>query len=194
MSLKERIYSVLVVSGTERSTAALTAFLPESSYGPVTAAASVSAARRALSQCAFDFILINSPLPDDPGIRFAVDSCLRGSSVVLLLAAADLCGQISDQAIQRGVYLLPKPFPRGSMLQALRWMAATRERLRAYEEKVRPIEEKMAEIRLVDRAKWLLINELKMSEPDAHYYITHRAMDRCVSKLTIAEEIIRSYP
>ena len=51
----------------------------------------------------------------------------------------------------------------------------------------------MAEIRLVNRAKLILINELKMSEPDAHHYIEKQAMDRCVSKREIAEEIIKTY-
>ena len=54
-------------------------------------------------------------------------------------------------------------------------------------------EEKMAEIRLVNKAKWILISELSMSEPEAHRYIEKQAMDRCVSKRTIAEEIIKTY-
>lgn len=55
------------------------------------------------------------------------------------------------------------------------------------------IEEKMEAIRLVNRAKRLLISELKMSEPDAHHYITHQAMDRCAPKRAVAEEIIKLY-
>lgn len=51
----------------------------------------------------------------------------------------------------------------------------------------------MAEIRLVNKAKWLLISELKMSEPDAHHYIEKQAMNRCISKRFIAEEIIKTY-
>ena len=70
---------------------------------------------------------------------------------------------------------------------------AQEERLRGLEKKSRPVEEKMEEIRLVNRAKWLLIRELKMSEPDAHHYITHQAMDRCCSKRAVAEEIVRLY-
>ena len=54
-------------------------------------------------------------------------------------------------------------------------------------------EEKMKEIRLVNRAKWVLIDELKMSEADAHRYIEKQAMDRCVSRRKIAEEIISTY-
>ena len=55
------------------------------------------------------------------------------------------------------------------------------------------MEEKMKEIRLINRAKWVLIDELKMSEADAHHYIEKQAMDRCVSRREIAEEIISTY-
>ena len=72
-------------------------------------------------------------------------------------------------------------------------MSSARERLRKSEKKALSIEEKMEEIRLVNRAKWLLIDELKMSEPDAHRYIEKQAMDRCVSKREVAEEIIKTY-
>ena len=51
----------------------------------------------------------------------------------------------------------------------------------------------MDEIKTVNRAKWLLISELKLSEPDAHRYIEKQAMDRCVPKRQIAEEIIKTY-
>ena len=51
----------------------------------------------------------------------------------------------------------------------------------------------MTEIRLVNRAKWLLIGELNMSEPDAHRYIEKQAMDNGVTKKEIAENIIKTY-
>jgi response regulator NasT len=113
--------------------------------------------------------------------------------VVLLFAAAALYDSIQSRVEKHGVFVLPRPVPRDAILRGLNWMAAARERLRSYEKKVQPVEEKMEEIRLVNRAKWLLISELKMSEPDAHHYITHQAMDRCCSKRTVAEEIIRLY-
>jgi len=193
MSLEKRVYSVLVVSSSQRFADTLTAFLPEADYSPVVTASSASAAGRAVNERAFDFIFINSPLPDDPGVRFAVDCCRDGGAVALLFVEAGLYDAVQARVVDHGVYLLPKPTSRGSMLRALNWMAATRERLRGYEKKVQPIEEKMEEIRLVNRAKWLLISELKMSEPDAHRYISRQAMDRCVSKRAVAEELIRLY-
>lgn len=76
---------------------------------------------------------------------------------------------------------------------ALNWMASTRERLRKNEKRTLTIEEKMEEIRLVNRAKWLLISELKMDEQGAHRYIEKQAMDRCIAKKVVAKEIIKTY-
>ncbi|MBE6613614.1 MAG: ANTAR domain-containing protein, partial [Ruminococcaceae bacterium] len=77
--------------------------------------------------------------------------------------------------------------------QAIDWMIATRERLKKFEKKTMSTEEKMQEIRIVNRAKWILIDSLKMTESDAHRYIEKQAMDRCISKREIAEEIIHTY-
>lgn len=193
MELQERVYSVLIVSNSEKFQSALRSLLPESAYSPIVTVASVGAAERARNNQDFDFVFVNSPLPDDAGIRFAIDCCRAGGTVVLLFAAAALYDSIQSRVEKHGVFVLPRPVPRDAILRGLNWMTAARERLRSYEKKVQPVEEKMEEIRLVNRAKWLLISELKMSEPDAHHYITHQAMDRCCSKRTVAEEIIRLY-
>lgn len=46
------------------------------------------------------------------------------------------------------------------------------------------------EIRLVNRAKLILIKMRGMTEAEAHRFITHSAMDRCIKKRRVAEEII----
>lgn len=193
MNLQQRVYSVLVVSASEKFCSSILSLLPEASYSPVITAASVGEAERDRNQRDFDFIFINSPLPDDAGIRFAIDCCRGGGTVTVLFAAAALYEQVLARVAEHGVFVLPRPVPRDAILRGLHWMTAARERLRSFEKKARPIEEKMEEIRLVNRAKWLLISELKMSEPDAHHYITHQAMDRCVSKRAVAEELIQLY-
>jgi len=191
--LKERVYSVLIVSASEKFQGSLRSLLPEADYTPVVTAASVGEAGRLRAQRDFDFIVISSPLPDDAGLRFAVDCCRTGGTVVVVFAAAAVYDQVCARVAEHGVFVLPRPVPRDAILRGLNWMTAARERLRGYEKKVQPIEEKMEEIRLVNRAKWLLISELKMSEPDAHRYINRQAMDRCIPKREAAEEIIRLY-
>ena len=92
-----------------------------------------------------------------------------------------------------GVFTLPKQTSKPTLLTAINWMSSARERLRKTEKKTLSIEEKMEEIRIVNRAKWILIRELKLDEPEAHRYIEKQAMDRCVSKREVAEKIIKTY-
>ena len=193
MSLRERVYSILIVSATDSFTSAFADLLPETRYYPVYTVTSVSAAKRALAEKAFDFVIINAPLPDDAGTRFAIDICTSKQSAVLLLAKSDVHAGIHDRVAEYGVFTLPKPTSKPTMIHALNWMESARERLRQFEKKSLSIEEKMSEIRLVNKAKWILISELTMSEPEAHRYIEKQAMDRCISKRTIAEEIIKLY-
>ena len=193
MSLKERVYSVLIVSAAESFNDTLSALLPNSKYSPTHFVSNISAARRALAERAFDFVIINSPLPDDIGTRFAIDTGNSKETVVLLMVRAELQAEIYDKVAEHGVFVLPKPTSKPIIITALSWLSSAREKLRKTEKKTLSIEEKMEEIRIVNRAKWLLISELKMDEQGAHRYIEKQAMDRCVSKKVVSEEIIKTY-
>ena len=193
MSLKERVYSVLIVSAAEGFNDALSTLLPTSKYSPTNFVSNISAAKRALAERAFDFVIINSPLPDDIGTRFAIDTGSSKETVVLLMVRAELQAEIYDKVAEHGVFVLPKPTSKPTMAVALSWLSSAREKLRKTEKKTLSIEEKMEEIRIVNRAKWILIRELKLDEPEAHRYIEKQAMDRCISKRIVAEEIIKTY-
>ncbi len=193
MDLKERIYSVLVVSAADKFNIALSDLLPESHYQPVRVVSSISAGKRAWSERSYDYVIINSPLPDDSGIRFAIDIGDSKGAVVLLLVRRDLYDDIRERVVEHGVFMLSKPLSRPFLSLALDWMESARESSRKLEKKTLSVEEKMEEIRLINRAKWLLISELKMDEPQAHRYIEKQAMDRCISRRKVAEDIIKTY-
>ena len=193
MSLKERTYSILIVSAAEGFKNALSTLLPEAKYNSIHSASSISAAKRACAERNYDYIIINAPLPDEVGTRFAIDICNTSGTVVLLFSRVEVHEEIYDKVAEYGVFTLPMPTARATIAMALNWMASTRERLRKNEKQTLTIEEKMEEIRLVNRAKWLLISELKMDEQGAHRYIEKQAMDRCITKKMVAKEIIKTY-
>ncbi len=193
MSLRERIYSVLVVSASQKFNQALPDFFPVSTFSPVNIVSDISSAKRAVTERDFDFLIINSPLPDDTGVRFAIDSVTSGNTVVLFLAREEQYSETYDRLAEHGVFLMQKPVTRPIFQAVSGWLISARERIRKTEVKTLSIEEKMNEIRLVNRAKWLLISEVKMTEPDAHRFIEKQAMDRCIPKKRVAEEIIKTY-
>jgi len=193
MSLKKRVYSVLVVSSTENFTSAMKSMLPESEYSPIITASSISAAQRETASRGFDFIIINAPLSDDIGLRFAIDCSSSKSAVVLLLIRSEIHAEVYDKVFESGVFTLPKPLSPQDMKTAFRWMKSAREKLKVFEQKSVSINDKMQEIRLVNKAKWLLISNENMSEEEAHKYLEQQAMDLCLTKRALAEGIIKEY-
>lgn len=191
MDFKERVYSVLFVSASGKFSAALQNLMPESRFSPVVTQTSISAAERAFFERNYDIVIINSPLSDDAGINFAIDVSQNKSTVVLLLVRHELYAQVYYKVAQYGVFVLSKPTSENMITQAFDWLAVCLERLKKVEKKVVSTEEKMKEIRTVNRAKLLLIEKRSMTEAEAHSYIEKEAMNNCVKKSVIAEKIIK---
>ena len=193
MSLKEIRYSVLVVSSSEKFNQNLGSHLPSSRFDPVTVAGSTDEARRIILDRRQDIVLINTPLPDDFGLHLAADLAHDGSCGVLLFVKSDLYDEISAKLFGTGILILPKPTSGILVAQSLQLLCASKEKLQRLEHRNATLEEKMEEIRLVNRAKWILISELKMTESEAHRYVEKSAMDLCLTKKEIAGRIIKTY-
>ena len=193
MVFQERTYSVLIVTASERFTDSIMPLLPMTDYWPVQTASSVAEARRWLADTEFDIVLINTPLPDDFGMHLAIDICTGSGAGVLLLVKNDHYNEIYSKVVRYGVITLSKPTNRQMVAQNLRILCATRERIRQMQAKQATVEEKIKEIRLVNRAKWLLIECLNMTEAEAHRYIEKQAMDLRISRREAAENIIKTF-
>lgn len=193
MEFAERRYSVLLVSSSPKFNESMPALLPESRFYPVTAVSDVSGARRRLLENKYDIVIINAPLSDDFGTRLALYICENSGAGVLLLVKAEHYPDINGRVSPFGVLALPKPTTSQAVSQSLQLLCGTRERLRRMEQKTASIEEKMEEIRIINRAKLLLMEQLKMTEKEAHRFIEKQAMDRCVTRITIAQSILSTY-
>ncbi len=126
----ELVYSALVVSPPGKVSDALTELLPEARCASVAAASDAASARRILAEFDYDFVFVNSPLPDENGVRFAGELTESGGTVVLLLVRAESLGEIDERVSRRGVFTLSKPTSKPALAEAVRWMRAARERLR----------------------------------------------------------------
>lgn len=193
MSLKKQAYSVLVVSPSENFNMAMQSMLPEASYKPIKFVNSISTAQRAVAEKAYDFVIVNAPLKDDLGVKFSIDCSTSRGAIVLLLIINEIHAETYEKVSPHGVFTLSKPMSKQAMQTALKWMISTKGLTKRYEKKATSVDEKMKEIRLVNKAKWLIISNEKMEEPEAHRYLEKEAMNRCVSKAEIAQEIIEKY-
>lgn len=188
----KNIYKVLVAGANDKTFALLQALLPGSSYEPPMRAGSAGEAKRMVMDCTVDIAILNAPMRDEFGSQLAVDLARDNVGVVLLVPGESydqVCYQVEDE----GVLTLSKPLTQQTLQSAIRLATALRGKLLRMDQKSRALQEKMADIRTVNRAKWLLIEQLRMTESEAHYYIERQAMDMRLSRREVAENIIRSY-
>ncbi len=193
MEMKENVCSVLVVSSSEKFNDTIIRLLPTAQYYPVFVSLDASSARRLLIEQSFDIIMINAPLRDEFGARFASELCHKTSSGILLLVRNEHFADISARLTPLGILTVSKPAPAQVILETMLLLCGTSARLKRLEKKAVPFAEKMAEIRLINQAKLILISENGMSEAAAHRYIEKTAMDRCVTRKAVADEILKNH-
>ena len=188
-------YSLLLVSASKPFNEWILSLFSAGHDGtsPITVENRINAARRTLAERPYDLVIIHAPLPDGFGTRLAVDTCLNSEAGVMLFVARELYEEICAKVLSSGVIVAEKPTDARTLERDLNILRAVRERLRTLEKKRASVEEKIEEIRLINRAKWLLIERLGMKEADAHRYIAKQSMDQRVSRRKIAENILLTY-
>lgn len=185
--------SALIVSGGDKAGQVLQELVRLSGLSTSAAVGSGSDARRLLLESAFDLIIINTPLPDEFGHELAVTASMENGAGVILVVRADMADDVAQRVEDAGVFVVEKPLNRQLFFQSVKLLSAARRRMQGLKKENVKLKHKIEEIRLVDRAKCLLIQHQGLSEPLAHRYIEKQAMDRRLSRLDIAKEILDSY-
>lgn len=189
MASSKEIRSVLVVSGSDKIYDFIVDLLPQKEFYPVARASSTGEARRLLVSQQYDILVINTPLPDDFGLDLALDFA-DSPMCIMLMVKDEIYAEVSYKVEDAGIVTISKPSTKQVVYSSMKLLSAMVSKLRRLEKKTRTLEEKMADMRMINHAKWLLIDKKKISEQEAHHMIEHHAMDRRISKREAAREII----
>ena len=138
-------------------------------------------------------IIIDTPLSDELGNDFAITASEKTTAGIILIVDCENVLEISANVEDYGVFALPKPLSPEFFYQAVKLLSAARRRVMNLENENLRLQKKIEEIRIVDRAKLVLIQVLKMTEPQAQHYIEKQSMDLRQSRLATAENILRTY-
>ena len=185
--------SLLLITDSQDTAAHFAAFLPEDRFAPELNVCASREAPYVLDETVYDVVVIGGSVPPDDGAALAVRAAESGAAGVLLLAEADRFAAAAAYGEAHGFMALQSPVDPTLLKQSLGMMANVSQRLHALESRAEKLQKKMDEIRIVDRAKLLLIQRFKMTEKQAHRFIEKNAMDRCVTRRAVAEKIIRTY-
>ena len=147
-------------------------------------------ARRICSERNFNIILVD--FADGEGTDFAIDIS-DSTSTTLLLTPTQFFEQISYKVEGYGILTITSPFDQFYFYNMIKVAIAVQYKVQVLSSQTTKLKVKMEEIRVVNRAKMLLMQNLNMTEADAHRYIEKEAMDRCITKTAVAEQVISTY-
>lgn len=185
--------SALIVSCTATGTAYFTDILSVASAEHIVALQSCREARRLLLERNFELVIINAPLWDESGESLARHIAANGIAQVILVVANEYFDAVSAICENDGVLTISKPINKAVLWSALKLARAAGSRLKRMQAENSKLKQKIEDIRIVDRAKCILISYLNMNEQEAHRYIEKQAMDMRLTKRAVAEGILKTY-
>ncbi len=185
--------NVLIVSGSLKGAGYISGILSDENFRSVQTVYDAGEAKRILVNKSIDIVLINTPLTDELGGDLALDAAKNDFIGILLLVSGDLYDQISVMVGKAGILTLQKPASKQLIIQSMKLLTAAVTKIASIHKKSVSLESRMEDIRIINRAKLILIEHHFMSESQAHRYIERSAMDTCVKRREIAENIIHAH-
>lgn len=141
----------------------------------------------------FDLIIINSPLEEKTGVDLAVYAAEKHTAGVLLAVQNKYANVVAQKVEPYGVLVVGKPIVKAFFNQAVKFAEVTTHRVQTLKEENISLQLKLEEMKVINRAKCVLIQHLSMSEVQAHKYIEKQAMDMRLPKGRVAKQILKVY-
>lgn len=185
--------TLLFVQDAAAEPAALGAFAAEQPALALVTADGLDEAERKLAQLDPALVVWQCDAPGLPALRQCVRLAEGSEAVFLLLVRPGTYEAVWQFVQAAGISVMSWPAPQEVFRQTLRNLLLLKKSLRAMQEKTDQLQSQLQDMKRIQKAKSLLMNQLGMSEADAHRWIEKAAMDRCVKKREIAETIIRMY-
>lgn len=180
----------MIVSDNAKSAETLLTIAKECGIEYIVPVNSVAKARKDIFNNEISIIIIDTPLSE--ASEFAFEATKTNAGIILLIAENQIDEFVLD-AENNGVYIIKKPFEPTFLCSAIKLALSTNRRIVVTKTKNIEYVRKIEEIQLIDRAKYILIQNLSMTEAQAHRFIEKQAMDMRVNKITVAEGILKTY-
>lgn len=141
----------------------------------------------------FDLVIINSPLEGKTGVDLAVYAAEKYTAGVLLAVQNKYANLVAQKVEPYGVLVVGKPIVKAFFHQAVKFAEVTSNRVLSLKEENINLQLKLEEMKVINRAKCVLIQYLSMTEAQSHKYIEKQAMDMRLSKHQVAKRILKAY-
>ena len=183
----------IVVSKNEKNAQGIKVLLEQEGYTEIEMVASATQAKSCVATNDFNLIFIYTPLEDELGLNLSVYLAQRTQAGVFIALSEKTAVQMQSKLSDYGVVILRKPLTAEILHQSISVWNTLARRINALECENAELKSRLEEIKLIDRAKCVLMQCLAMSEPQAHKYLEKQAMDLRISKKRVAQQVLNTY-
>jgi len=185
--------NALIVTSIDKSAAFFSEVLSAVKIKEISILNSASETRRIISKQDFDIIIVDAPLPDESAQDLSCHIARVSLSQVILAVNSEDFDKAAAVCEKDGILTLLKPVESEILLTSLLLARSANNRVkRIYGENIK-LEQKIEDIKIINRAKLMLISYLSLNEKEAHRFIEKQAMNLRSSKRSIAEGILKTY-
>lgn len=141
-----------------------------------------------------DLVIMDVKMPVLDGLSAAEQLHEAKLCPVIMLTAFSQT-ELVERARDAGVMAyIVKPFTADDLRPAIDIATSRWQELKALEAEIADLGERLETRKLVDRAKGVLMSQLKLTEADAFRWIQKTAMDRRLGMKEVAEAVINGFP
>jgi response regulator NasT len=141
-----------------------------------------------------DLLIMDVKMPVLDGLS-AAEQIHEGKLCPVIMLTAFSQTELVERARDAGVMAyIVKPFTADDLRPAIDIAHSRWQELKALEAEIADLGERLETRKLVDRAKGVLMAQLKLSEADAFRWIQKTAMDRRLGMKDVAEAVINGFP
>ena len=137
-----------------------------------------------------DVVVMDVKMPVMDGITAAETIAKERIAPVVLLTAFSQTELVERARDAGAMAYVVKPFTPGDLLPAVEIAASRYSEIRALESEIADINERMETRKKVERAKGLLMEKMKLNEPESFRWIQKTSMDRRLTMREVAEAVI----
>lgn len=182
-------YSVLLVCEDKQIISLIKAFLVAPIFN-LTVTEDFYEASRLSEMRKYDFIIADST--DSSCVDFAINIS-DSEATVLILVNSENFEEISYRVERFGILTVSKPLESANFYNMIKVAIAVHYKIQALSSQTIKLKTKMEEIRVVNRAKLILVEKRGMTESEAHHFLEKEAMDNGLKRIVVAENIIHEY-
>lgn len=183
--------NALVIAATVELEAIISEVLRNAGFENIKCTKSIEGAKAFCRTSTPSIVFINMIQGGTLAVDFIKDVA-RKSAVVVLTKEA-LVEETEEALVETQALVLGKPISRQVLVQSVKIAGAVSKKLEVAHRETQLLKQRIEDLKLIDRAKCLLVANLKMDEKQAHRYIQKRAMDTRLPQRDIAEEILKTY-